>query len=128
MIVNPQRLAQVDEDLCALVYDVASFMDVFVAQGARTVEDEQHDINTGKSHLKDPTHSYHVIVPGVRDKALAVDLARAPVVWTDLEAFKQFGSFVKLRAAELGIAPFSWGGDWPNPFDYDHFQKAPPPI
>ena len=120
-----------DPDLVRLVLNVAKVRDVWVVQADRTIVQEQDDIDRGVSHLKDPTDSYHVIVPGVRDLALAVDLA--PVIggkipWNDRDAFIQLAALVKCVAQGLSITPFSWGGDWPHPFDYDHYQKAPAPV
>jgi len=134
-IYGRHNLASVDPDLVRLVEDVGVTRDVFVAQGARTIADEQADILAGRSHLKNPRDSYHVIIPGVRDLALAVDLAPCTVSrlgtvlvpWNNEPAFACLAAFVKQRAAALGITPFSWGGDWSHPFDFDHFQRAPAP-
>ena len=131
MLHGASRLTNVDADLCALVWNVASSRDVNLVQGARTIAEEQADIDKGVSHLKDPKDSYHVIVPGVRDLALAVDLApcdaNGVIPWTDKQAFVDLAALVKKWAFALGITPFSWGGDWPRPFDFDHYQKADAP-
>jgi len=121
------RLTNVDPDLVRVVDLVGSRRDVCVAQGARSVADEQHAIDTGRSHLSDPLNSLHVIEPGVRDLALAVDLTPWPVNWQDHQSFVALAADVKAAAAELGVEPFSWGGDWPHAFDFDHYQKAPAP-
>lgn len=127
VVYGARRLTLVDSDLVRLVMDVGSQRDVCVVQGSRTIAEEQADIDRGVSHLKDPMHSLHVIIPGVRDRALAVDLAPYPINWADKPGFAALGAFVKERAAALGITPFSWGGDFPHPFDFDHYQKAPAP-
>ncbi len=121
------RLTGVTTDLIRLVLDVGAKRDIAVVQGARTIEEEQTDIDRGVSRLKDPRHSLHVIIPGERPFALAVDLAPWPINWADKQSFIELGAFMKQRAAALGIEPFSWGGDWPHAFDFDHFQKAPAP-
>lgn len=117
------KLDGVHPDLCRLVEDVGAQRDIQVIQGARSVADEEADIAVGRSALKDPTHSKHVIVPGVRDLAEAVDLTPYPVNWMDIPAFKDLGAFVKARAVALGIA-IVWGGDWLSLHDYDHFERA----
>ena len=131
-----QLLVQVHPDLCRLVEDVGAQRDIQVVQGARSIADEQKAIDTGHSALKDPTSSKHVIVPGIRDVAEAVDItpypvnwmdlpALYPVNWMDLPAFKDMGAFVKERAADLGI-PILWGGDFRSLHDYDHFELVIP--
>lgn len=120
-VYGASRLANVDPRLVQLVTDVGTTRNVQVVEGARTVEQEQADIAKGNSALMDPTHSKHVIVPGVRDLAEAVDLAPWPVNWMDLAAFKDLGAFVKARAQVLGVA-VTWGGDWISLHDYDHWE------
>jgi D-alanyl-D-alanine carboxypeptidase len=117
------RLENVDPDLVRLVWDVGTYRDVDVAVGARTLPDEEAAIASGHSSLMDPTKSKHVIIPGVRDVAEAVDLTPFPVNWLDIEAFENLGAFVKDRATALGVA-ILWGGDWLHLHDYDHFEKV----
>jgi len=122
-VYNIGRLDMVHPDLIRLVNDVGSTDDIEVIQGARTIEREQADIDAGRSALKDPAHSKHVLVPDTRPLAEAVDLARYPVDWADLDGFKSLGSRMKERAATLGIG-LVWGGDWLSLHDYDHFELA----
>jgi hypothetical protein len=125
---HPERLVNVHPDLVRLVEDVGADHEIAVQGGARTVEEEQRLIDAGVSHLKDPRDSLHVIDALLRPEALAVDLTFWPAAWNDKAAFVRLGALVKSRAAALGITPFSWGGDWPRPFDFDHFQRAPAPV
>lgn len=120
---HPERLENVHPDLVRLVNDVGESRDVIVMQGARTLEEEQGDIASGHSALKNPANSKHVLIPGVRDLADAVDLTPYPLNWTDIPAFKDLGAFVKARAAALDI-PIKWGGDWLKFHDFDHFERA----
>lgn len=117
------RLEKVHPDLVRLVMDVGSARDIFVVQGSRLLAEEEAAILAGRSALKDPKHSKHVIVPGFRELAEAVDLAPYPVNWMDIPAFKDLGAFVKERAGVLGIA-IKWGGDWVSLHDYDHVELA----
>lgn len=100
---------------------------VQVVQGARSLADEQHAIDTGHSRLTNPADSKHVIVPGVRELAEAVDLAMWPVNWANHQAFLDLGALVKTTAGELAIT-ISWGGDWPHPFDWGHFELGAGPA
>lgn len=103
--------------------DVGTSRDVMIVQGPRTVAEERTNIATGKSALMDPTKSKHVLVSGVRDLSDAVDATPYPVNWLDIPAFKDFGGFVKSRAAALGIS-IRWGGDWLQFHDYSHFERV----
>jgi hypothetical protein len=125
-VQNWSRLEGCHPDLVRLVYDVGQVREIEVAQGARTVAEEQADILSGVSHLQNPADSKHVIVPGVRDLAEAVDITKNPVDWNNHQDFVDLAEFVKARAVALGIT-ITWGGDWPHPFDYDHFQLGGPP-
>jgi len=127
-VYGASRLAQVDPDLVRLVVAVGVDRHVQVIAGARTIAEEQSAINSGHSHLKNAVDSYHVLIPGTRPLALAVDLAPWPVNWANRQSFLDLGAAVKAKAAALGVTPFSWGGDWPHPFDWGHFQKAPAPV
>jgi peptidoglycan L-alanyl-D-glutamate endopeptidase CwlK len=116
-------LENVHPDLVQLAWDVGTYRDIDVVQGARTIAEEEQAIATGHSSLKYPTSSKHVIVPGIREKADAVDITPHPVNWADLPAFRELGALVKERAAILGI-DIRWGGDWIKFHDYDHFERV----
>lgn len=122
-LYGASRLAGVHADLVRLVYDVGSSHDIQVVAGARSLADEQKAIASGHSALRDPTSSLHVIVPGLRPLALAVDIAPWPVNWQDLPGFQALGAYMKERAAALEIG-IRWGGDWTTLKDYDHFELA----
>lgn len=119
------RLDRVDPDLCVLVAHVGAFHEIVVVQGARSIADEQADIYAGRSHLHDPRNSLHVLVPGVRENALAVDLARWSLNWNDHQAFVDLSVIVKDEADKMGMR-ISWGGDWVHPFDFDHYERVTP--
>ncbi len=119
-LYGASRLASVHADLVRLVYDIGSAHDVQVVVGARSLADEQVAIATGHSQLKDPTHSLHVIIPGLRPLALAVDIAPWPVNWKDIDGFKALAALVQARATTLEIG-IRWGGGWG---DYDHFELS----
>jgi hypothetical protein len=123
MIHGAAKLEGVHPDLVRLFNDVGSQRDIWIAEGARSRESERADILAGRSGLKDPSHSKHVIVPGFRDLAAAVDVTPFPVNWNDIPAFKSLGAFVKDRAVALGIS-ITWGGDWVTLHDFDHFEMA----
>lgn len=131
MIYGESRLKNVHPDLVKLVHAVGDnppvgpSVDIEVVQGARSVADEQRDIDAGVSHLSDPMHSKHVIGPG-RPLAEAVDLALYPVVWTDHLSFVKMSNLMKQAAKALSIQ-ISWGGDWPHPFDFDHIELGTGP-
>lgn len=122
MLYHPERLANVHIDLVTLAQAAGEHGDVTVVVGARSIADEQKAIDAGESHLKDPKDSKHVIVPGVRPEALALDLAPwkpDEIDWKDYASFRAFGRQMKDWAANLHIE-ITWGGDWG--WDFDHFE------
>jgi peptidoglycan LD-endopeptidase CwlK len=125
MLYHPERLDACDPDLLTLFQDVGSQRDIIVVQGARSVADEQADIDAGRSALHDPLDSLHVTDPAVRPVALAADVAPYPINWQNLVAFQELGGFVKARATALGIG-LVWGGDWSTFKDWDHYQLVHP--
>jgi peptidoglycan L-alanyl-D-glutamate endopeptidase CwlK len=121
MLYSTERLKDVHPDLVTLAYAAGEHEDAEVVFGARTFADEQTAIVTHHSHLRTPLDSKHVIYPPLRPLAEAVDLAPYPINWTDIARFTAFAGRVKEWATNLNIS-ISWGGDWPNPFDFDHFE------
>lgn len=91
--------------------------------GARDVEDELDHMRTGKSKLKDPYDSKHVIGPK-RPKSEAIDVyPTGPGL--DLNKPETYALVVKAMkeaALEEGVAIINggerWGWDWP------HWQPA----
>ena len=122
-LYRAQMLANCDQDLMTLFTRVGQQRDTIIVQGARTVAAEVADMAAGKSSLKNPLDSKHVIDPNIRPVALAVDAAPYPIDWQNIPAFEDFGEFVKEQATILGIA-IVWGGDWTTLKDYDHFELA----
>ena len=116
------RLAQVHPDLRALVLDVSTSTDVVVVQGARSLEDEERAIAYGKSALRDPAASKHVLT-STRTLAEAVDVAPFPVEWSNIPRFYSLASLMFARASALSVN-LTWGGHWLHLKDFDHFELA----
>lgn len=129
MLHNPERLANVDPDLVRVAQDVGTMEEIVVVFGARSLSAEEDAIATGHSHLHSALDSKHVVAPPLRPYAEAMDLAEYtgdpanPVDWKNHASFVRLAGVVKTRASALGV-PITWGGDWPHPFDFDHFEKA----
>lgn len=109
------RLAGCDARLQTLFNDVIQHQDCAILVGHRCEADQNAACSSGKSELIWP-NSKHNSQP-----SLAVDAAPSPVDWENIESFKLFGMFVKLRAKALNI-PIRWGGDFHSFKDYDHFE------
>lgn len=112
---SQSRLAGCDPRLQELFQDVIQHQDCAILVGHRCEEDQNAACINGKSELVWP-NSKHNTQP-----SLAVDAAPYPIDWDNIESFKLFGMFVKLRAKVLGI-PIRWGGDFRSFKDYDHFE------
>ena len=115
--LSAERLATAHPDLQRLFNDVIQSQDCSILVGYRGEADQNLVCAAGKSNAPWPT-SKHNCQP-----SHAVDAAPYPVDWADINRFREFGSFVKGRAAELGIA-IRWGGDFTTLKDYDHFELA----
>lgn len=91
--------------------------------GARSVADEKANIALGKSKLKDPYSSKHVIGPK-RAKATAIDVypTGKGLDLNKLETYDGVVSAMKEAALEEGVA-VAWGYDlWK--WDVPHWQLA----
>lgn len=110
-----ERLQSCDSRLQILFQDVIQYQDCSILVGHRCEADQNAACSSGKSELIWP-NSKHNSQP-----SLAVDAGPSPINWGNIEAFKLFGAFVKLRAKALSI-PIRWGGDFHSFKDYDHFE------
>jgi len=114
------RLAQVHPSLIKLAVAVSTATDVQVVQGVRSLHDEQLAVGEGRSLLRDPCNSKHVLT-SERTQAHALDLAPWPVKWSDIPRFLSLATLVLSTASNLGIE-VRWGGNWPHLRDYDHWE------
>lgn len=115
--ISAERLATCDQRLQDLFNDVIQTKDCSILVGYRCQADQDAACAAGNSQTPWPT-SRHNCQP-----SHAVDVAPWPIKWEDINGFREFASFVKQRAAALGI-PIVWGGDWISIKDYDHFELA----
>lgn len=126
-IRHAERLANVHPELCGIVTIIGIDRDIDIVAGARSLEDEEQAIAMGRSHLKSAAHSKHVLIPGVRDVADAVDVTPHPVNWMDIPAFITLGHAFKQVAAEQNVN-LTWGGDFggvpDKGWDMDHFERT----
>ena len=88
-----------------------------VAEGLRSVEQQQEKINQGRSSLNDPRTSKHV-------QGIAVDIIDSRYGWggpaadLDFEFWNDLGE----AAREVGLV---WGGDWKSFRDVAHVEDVP---
>lgn len=109
------RLATCHPDLQRLFNDVIQYRDCSILVGHRCEADQDVACATGKSHTPWPTSKHN------SEPSMAVDAAPYPLVWEDIQRFKDFADFVMGRAAELGIK-IRWGGTFKTLCDLDHFE------
>lgn len=122
-------LAQAHPDLQRLFRAVNDVYQCTIVAGARTVEQEQKEIDANLSHLKDPRDSKHVIQTDGYCHAL--DVCPDPVEWDSKQYTNHllhFGGFVMGTAQLMGIA-IRYGGDPRTSFnwDMDHFELGNTP-
>src|SRR5207248_654307 len=106
------RLAQVHPSLIKLAVAVSTHTDVQVVQGVRSLRDEELAIGEGRSLVRDPCNSKHVLC-STRTQAHALDLAPWPVKWSDIPRFVSLATLVLSTASNLGLQ-VTWGGTWPH--------------
>lgn len=123
MLYQAKRLDGVHPDLAEVVREVAVNDDVIVIQGERSLADEQAAIDSGHSSLRDPRNSKHVVIPGVRPFAMAVDLVRFPIVWGDIDGFRSLNDRMQAVAKLRGVA-LGWAGWWMKVRvkEFDHWE------
>jgi len=127
---SERHLAGVAAALVRVMRAVVARFDNSIWDGARTVAEQAENVRRGVSQTMD---SKHVVGPGLRDLADAVDAYPFPVrlpqappallalsstdraaiaAYTkDLARFYYFGGYVLGTADQLGV-PLRWGGDW----------------
>jgi hypothetical protein len=121
------KLETCDPRLVALFQEVVKTYDCQVEQGARTVQEEQADIDRGVSRLTDPWQSKHVVDPTdptKRQVSDAADVAPYPVDWRLSWRFCHFAGYVLATAERMGIS-IRWGGAWNGPYQVNplgHFN------
>lgn len=118
-------LSQAHPSLRVLFTRVNTLYQCTVVAGARTVEEEQAEIDKGLSHLKKPRDSKHVIQADGFCHALDVCPDPIDSNWSrDYEnKLRHFGGFVQGIAYWAGIQ-IRYGGDPRTSFnwDLDHFE------
>lgn len=81
-----------------------------ITDGMRTIEEQQHYFDTGRSQTMNSKHL----------TGRAVDVVPIPVRW-DYESFLPIAKAMK-EASDILDIPIVWGGDWNTFKDYPHFE------
>ena len=106
------HLEEVDHDLYEVVFLARLISEVpfEITDGMRTIEEQQHYFETGRSQTMNSKHL----------TGRAVDVVPIPVTW-ELEAFLPIAEAMK-EASDILDIPIVWGGDWKTFKDYPHFE------
>jgi len=109
---SKQHLAEIHDDLYEVVFLARLISEVpfEITDGLRTIEEQRHYYETGRSQTMNSKHL----------KGLAVDVVPIPVSW-EPEAFYPIAEAMK-KAADILDTPIVWGGDWRTFKDYPHFE------
>jgi peptidoglycan L-alanyl-D-glutamate endopeptidase CwlK len=110
------RLNTCHNDLRRVALRAIEVYDFTILEGARTIERQEHLIEIGATRVRDPRSSLHVVIPGVRDTAHAVDIApwhetEPHIRWEDTRAWAVLWGVWLACATREGV-PLRWGGDW----------------
>ena len=99
--------AAVAEDSPILILD---------GQRGRAAQEQAFALGHSRAHFGQSAHNW--------TPAIALDVAPAPLVWSNTEAFAALARLVKGKAAALGV-PIVWGGDWATLKDMPHYELDP---
>lgn len=109
---SQQHLSEIHPDLYEVVFlaRLMSKVPFEITDGRRTIEEQRHYYETGKSQTMNSKHL----------TGHAVDVVPIPVTW-DKEAFLPIAEAMK-KASDILDIPIVWGGDWRTFKDYPHFE------
>ena len=109
---SEQHLSEIHIDLYEVVFLARLLSEVpfEITDGLRTIEEQRHYYETGKSQTMNSKHL----------TGHAVDVVPIPVTW-DKEAFLPIAEAMK-KASDILDVPIVWGGDWRTFKDYPHFE------
>lgn len=110
------NLSECHPDLQLVFYEVIKHRDCSIIEGHRGESEQNYLKKIGRSHLAWPDSSHNKL------PSWGIDAVSFPIVWTDIQRFKEFCWFVKGVAAGMGIPLISGGLDWKSFRDYAHFQ------
>ncbi|MFZ8925971.1 MAG: M15 family metallopeptidase [Candidatus Nanopelagicales bacterium] len=124
------RLATCHPDIQAVLNEVIKYRDCTILEGVRSIETQQHYVETGRSQTMNSKH-----LQQDDGYSHAVDVAKWPVDWEDLKAFALFAGYFLGTAEQMRLDGrithrFRWGGDWDSDgattdhsfFDGPHFE------
>ena len=109
---SEQHLAEIHMDLYEVVFLARLLSEVpfEITDGLRTIEEQRHYYETGRSQTMNSKHL----------TGHAVDVVPIPVTW-EPEAFYPIAEAMK-QASDILDTPIVWGGDWRTFKDYPHFE------
>ena len=109
---SQQHLAEIHDDLYEVVFLARLLSEVpfEITDGLRTIEEQRHYYETGRSQTMNSKHL----------TGHAVDVVPIPVTW-EPEAFYPIAEAMK-QASDILDIPIVWGGDWRTFKDYPHFE------
>ena len=114
---SKEHLSEIHPDLYHVVILARQLSEVpfEITDGLRTLEEQRHYYDTGKSKTMKSKHL----------TGLAVDVVPIPVSW-EPEAFYPIAIAMK-QASDILDIPIVWGGDWRTFKDYPHFELVERP-
>lgn len=110
------QLTTCDYRLQRLFLDVVREFDCTVIQGHRSIQEQEHLFQTGKSKVRRGKHNESPslavdVAPWVAGRGIPWPHPQTPTYVKDLALFYYFAGYVMSRAAEQGIL-IRFGGDW----------------
>lgn len=113
------KLLTCDHRLQQVFNEVIRYADCSILCGHRGKLEQDAAYAKGTSKLRWPESAHNV------SPSRAVDVAPYPVVWDNVQRFKEFAVVVKEVAARQGVR-LRWGGDFESWKDFPHWELVEP--
>lgn len=123
---SQERLKTVDVKLSSIILAaIEQFnMNVQIAEGARSLEQQKENVKKGVSQTLKSKHIDTDLSDGLNVKAVDVAIIKSNGKYSgDLKDYKNFADVVKKIAKEKNVK-IVWGGDWKSLVDGPHFELA----
>lgn len=103
------------QKLFAAVAEEAAIL-ILDGQRGRGAQERAFALGHSRAHFGQSAHNW--------TPAIALDVAPAPLDWSDTQRFAALAKLVTAKAAALGV-PIAWGGDWSLLKDMPHYELDP---
>lgn len=102
---SKSELETCDDRIQRVIFKALELIDVSVLDGFRDADEQNKAFETGKSKVKFPDSKHN------KKPSLAVDVAKSPIDWNDVNSFYFLAGTILTIAHYEGVK-LRWGGDF----------------